>query len=110
VGTDTLEDGLASARTSDDVLSSLGSRRVRFYDVALVAVALGFSGVTAYLLVAVAAGWKGPWVLGWTLALIPLSAFSGMAAVSALHRRVTGKTRPPSKRMVHIYERLNDNI
>lgn len=110
MGTESLEERLASASTPDDVLAVLGRRRVLFYDAVFVAIALGLSGLTTYLLVAVAAGWKGPWVLGWTLALIPLSAFSSMGAVSAVRRRITGTTRPPSKRAARVFERLNENL
>lgn len=105
-----LDDRLAAASTPDDVLAILGKRRVLFYDLVLSAVALSLSAITVYLVVAVAAGWKGPWVLGWTLPLLPLSLFAGLAAASAMRRRITGKTGPPSRRMARIYERLNKNI
>ena len=109
-GANSLGDRLASASTPDDVLAILGNRRAVFYDLVITALALSLSAVTVYLIVAVAAGWKGPWVLGWTLPLLPLSLFASLAAASALQRRLAGKTGPPSRRMARMYERLNKNI
>jgi hypothetical protein len=105
-----LQDRLASARTPVKALAVLGRRRVLFYDLVLTVVALSLSTLTAYLFISVVMGSKGPWVLGWTLALLPLSLFADLAAVAAMRRRFTGKTRPPSKRMARIYDRLNSNI
>jgi hypothetical protein len=109
-GTRRFQDRLASAGTSDEALAILGRRRVLFFDLVLTAIALSFSALTCYFFVSVVMGWNGPWVLGWTLGLLPLSLFADLAAVSAMRRRITGRTRPPSKRMARIYDRLNSNI
>jgi hypothetical protein len=105
----TLEERLASAHNADEVREILGKRRLGAYSAAFAAITLASFGVSAYLVVAVVAGWQGVWVLGWLLPPLFFFLFFGSISYGDIYERITGRRRGTPV-FIRILGRLNTNI
>jgi hypothetical protein len=79
------------------------------YSLAFAAIALGLLGASVYLVLAAALGWRGPWIIGWLCATLPLFLYLGSISYADIYRRITG--RPPAMRTFQrVIDRLTSDI
>ena len=101
--------GLTAARTPDEVQAILGKRSLATYSVVFLLLALGCLAASLYLVLAVALGADGVWMLGWLLAPLSLFLFFGSISYGDLYQRVTGR-RPQMRTFARALDVLNRNV
>jgi hypothetical protein len=105
----TLRKRLAATRTPEDDEAVLGRRRMAAYGLAFVVIALGLLGVSVYLVLAAALGWRGPWISLWLFASLPLFLLIAPVSYAVIYRCVTGR-RPPMRTAQRVINRLESEI
>ena len=105
-----LMEQLSAARTPEEARSILGQRRINGYMAVVHALTVAFAVVTLYLVVAIAIGSKGLWVMGWVLPLAFLALFSGSISYGDIYWRVKGHRPPRTPLFIRLLDRLNRNI
>jgi hypothetical protein len=105
----TLRERLAATRTPEEAEAVLGRRRMAAYSLTFAVTALGLLGVSVYLVMAAALGWRGPWIIGWLCATLPLFLYVGSISYADIYRRITG--RPHAMRTFQrVIDRLTSDI
>jgi hypothetical protein len=105
----TLRERLAATRTLGEAEAVLGRRRTAAYSLTSAVIALGLLGVSVYLVLAAALGWKGPWIILWLSPTVPLLLYVGSISYADIYRRITGR-RPPMRTFQRVIERLMSDM
>jgi hypothetical protein len=105
----TLRERLAATRTLEEAETVFGQRRMAAYGFAFVVIAFGLLGVSVYLVLAAALGWRGPWIILWLFATLPLFLYVGSVSYAVIYRRVTGR-RPAMRTVQRVIDRLTSDI
>jgi hypothetical protein len=104
-----LMERLSAARAPEEARAILGQRCINGYASICHALTALFSGISLYLVVGIATGTKGLWVVGWLLPLLFLALFCGSISYGDIYWRIKGH-RPRTPFFIRSLGRLNRNI
>jgi hypothetical protein len=105
-----LMERLADVRTPEEARAILGQRRINTYALIGHCLTVAFAGITLYLLVGMATGSQGLWVIGWMLPLAFLALFFGSFSYGDIYWRVKGHRPAKPPMFIRVLDRLNRNI